>query len=124
MLVTMDGGGVWKGTLPGGLTVVGRFSYYDYDVVNQRWLYSTYVSHGYFTNVPQDAEILTVQSANTYSPTEPDYSKPTTVKFKFGKGMIYATIETFEYSVRYYPTTWKSLFSETLDLMKKKLWMC
>ena len=25
--------------------------------------------------------------------------------------MIYATMETFEYSVRYYPTTW----NETLD---------
>lgn len=113
------GRGVWKGTLPGGLTVIRRFSYYDYDVVNQRWLYSTYASHGYFANVPQDAEILAVQSTNQYSPTEPDYSKPTTVEFKFGKGMIYATMETFEYSVTYtysrYRKIWRSLFSGTLD---------
>ena len=76
------GRGVWKGTLPGGLTVVSL----NYDVVNQRWLYSSYASHGYFTNVPQDAEILTVQSADTYRPTEPDYSKPITVKFSLERG--------------------------------------
>ena len=101
-------GGVWPqqqngllGPLPGGLMVVRRFSYYDYDLVNHRWLRSTYASHGYFTNVPDDAEILTVQSANRWRPTQPDLNKPTTVKFRFGRGIIFATMETYEYSVTY-----------------------
>ena len=96
-------GGVWRGPLPGGLMVVRRFSYYDYDLVNHRWLYSTYASHGYFnlTSVPDGAEILTVQSTDPWSPAQPDLNKPTTVKFRFGRGIIFATMETYEYSVKY-----------------------
>lgn len=112
-------GGRWRGPLPGGLEVVRRLSFYDYDLVNHRWLRSTYASHGYFVNVPDDAEILTVQSTNPWSPAQPDFTKPTTVKFRFGRGVIFATMETYEYSVKHtwghYKRDWKNVLNTTIS---------
>jgi hypothetical protein len=89
------GGGVWTTPLPRNVTIIQSYSNYDYVIPDNTTLYSTYSSHGYFANLPADAEIITVQA----STGTPDYNKPSTAVYTLGKGHVSVTGLTIEYSV-------------------------
>ncbi|AIF68614.1 hypothetical protein PAP_00855 [Palaeococcus pacificus DY20341] len=103
-------GGRWKTALPGGVEIVRSYSAYDYIVKNATWLYSTYASHGYLINVPSGAEVITVQGDSV----TPDYNKPSTIAYAFGKGRVLATGLTIEYSVKRRGPEWKAFFISLL----------
>ncbi|WP_324734962.1 pyrolysin [Thermococcus sp. SY098] len=107
-------GGVWKTPLPGGVEIVKSYSNYDYNVEKDLWYYSTFASHGYLTNLPQDAKIITVQSDTRYSQGNPDYTKPSAVTYTFGKGLVFATGLTLEYSAEYRGAMWKEFLKEII----------
>ena len=79
-------------------------------VKNATWLYSTYASHGYLINVPSEAEVITVQGNGA----TPDYNRPSTIAYAFGKGRVVATGLTIEYSVARRGPEWKVFFKALL----------
>ena len=90
--------------LPGGVSKGNYYSYHNYIVNNNHnvvtgiltdgkaltdaLLYSTYSSHTYFTNLPQDATII-LSDAN---------GRPTLVEYAVGNGYVIASGLTWEYT--------------------------
>lgn len=86
----------WK-YIPGGIGYTSSyFDEYNYNIKPEHpimkdvplQIYGTYASHGYFYNLPPNAEILAVDSAN----------RPTLVVYPYGKGLVVASATTMEYA--------------------------
>ncbi|MBO8174009.1 MAG: pyrolysin [Thermococcus sp.] len=107
-------GGVWKTPLPGGVEITQRYSNYDYHVEKDVWYYSNLASHGYLINLPEDAKIIMVQSDVSYSQGNPDYNKPSAITYTFGRGLVFATGLTLEYSAKYKGDDWRELLKEII----------
>lgn len=103
-------GGVWTTPLPGGAEIVQGYSSYDYLIANGTTLVSSYASHGYFINLPANAEIITVQAPSG----TPDYNKPSTAIYSLGSGKVFVTGLTLEYSVARTGLEWEAFFREML----------
>ncbi|WP_231855813.1 pyrolysin [Thermococcus peptonophilus] len=102
------GGGVWTTPLPRNVTIVQSYSSIDYVVPDNITLHSNYASHGYFANLPADAEIITVQA-----PTgTPEYSRPSTAVYTLGKGHVSVTGLTIEYSIARNGPEWLEFYRE------------
>jgi hypothetical protein len=98
----------WSGLqiMPGGVTHVNYYSMYIHitnpaspivvgldDAYFAGWGYST---HGYFTNVPPDADIVMVTETYLGSGV-PDPNKPTFIVYSYGSGKVIATMQTVEW---------------------------
>jgi hypothetical protein len=101
---------VWKTPLPRNVTIVQGYSTRDYVIANNTTLYSSYASHGYFINLPADAEVITVQA-----PTgSPDYGRPSTAVYTLGNGRVFVTGLTLEYSVARKGPEWQEFYREMI----------
>lgn len=99
-------GGLWTTPLPRNVTIVRSYSSYDHVISNNTTLYSSYASHGYFAGLPANAEIITVQA-----PTgTPDNTKPSTAIYTLGKGKVFVTGLTIEYSVARRGPEWEAFY--------------
>jgi hypothetical protein len=101
--------GDWSGLqiMPGGVThVTGYYTMYIHitdqqspivagldDAYFAGWGYS---AHGYFTNVPPDADVVMVTETYLGSGV-PDPNKPTYIVYSYGSGKVLATMQTIEW---------------------------
>ncbi|WP_457750922.1 pyrolysin [Thermococcus sp.] len=99
-------GGVWTTAMPGGTRIIQSYSSVDVITVTNQMLVSSYASHGYLVGFPAGAEITTIQN-NT--------GKPSTVSYTLGKGRVFVTGLTFEYSVARDKPGWKAFFEEVIS---------
>jgi len=104
------GGGRWLNPLPGGAEIQRSYSTHDYVIANNTTVTSNYASHGYFTGLPANAEIITVQA-----PTgTPDNTKPSTAIYALGSGKVFVTGLTIEYSVARKGPEWEAFYKEII----------
>jgi hypothetical protein len=99
----------WSGLqiMPGGVTHVTQYPSMYIHIVNPAspivtglddayfagWGYAT---HGYFTSVPPDADVVMV--TETYLGSRvPDPNKPTYIVYSYGSGKVLATMQTIEW---------------------------
>jgi len=94
-------GGTWTGPMPGGTNIVKSYSKYDSITGTNQTLASNYASHGYLVGFPTGAKVITIQD-NT--------GKPSTVEYTLGKGRVFVTGLTFEFSVARDKPGWKAFF--------------
>lgn len=99
--------GLWKTPLPGGVEITASYSSHDYIAANGTWLHSNYASHGYLINLPAT---VAVQGDGV----TPDYNRPSTIAYTFGKGRVVATGLTIEYSIARRGPEWKAFFKALL----------
>ncbi len=94
-------GGIWTKPLPGGTRIVNSYSSSDLIVGTNQTLVSNYASHGYLVGFPAGAKIITIQNSSR---------KPSTVRYTLGKGKVFVTGLTLEFSVYRNKPRWKAFF--------------
>ena len=98
-------GGTWTTPMPGGTNIVRSYSGAEIIIATNQTLVSNYASHGYLVGFPAGAEIITVQN-NT--------RKPSTVRYRLGKGKVFVTGLTIEFSVYRDKPGWTAFFEEVI----------